>query len=124
MKAVLLIIISCLSTIGLSQAPKFEADNSVHKFADTREGETISHVFTITNTGDAPLIISDYKVACPCTKAELPSNPILPGKSYQMKVTFDTKGKYEWQDRAILLQTNTKKKEEKLRIKVFVIPEK
>lgn len=124
MKVVLFVTLSCFSLIGLSQAPRFEADNEVHKFADTREGELLSHVFTITNTGDAPLIISDYKVACPCTKAELPSNPILPGKSYQMKITFDTKGKYEWQDRAILLQTNTKKKEEKLRIKVYVIPEK
>lgn len=124
MKAVLFILMGLVSTLSLSQAPKFEVDNAIHKFTDTREGELLSHVFTITNTGDAPLIISEYKVACPCTKAELPSNPILPGKSYQMKVTFDTKGKYEWQDRAILLQTNTKKKEEKLRIKVFVIPEK
>lgn len=124
MKIILVAIVSLISALSVAQAPKFEADNPVHKFADTREGELLSHVFTITNTGDAPLIISDYKVACPCTKAELPSNPILPGKSYQMKITFDTKGKYEWQDRAILLQTNTKKKEEKLRIKVYVIPEK
>jgi hypothetical protein len=124
MKTVLVIVMSLIGSFLIAQAPKFEVDNAVHKFADTREGELLSHVFTIKNTGDTPLIISDYKVACPCTKVELPSNPILPGKTYQMKVTFDTKGKFEWQDRAILLQTNTKRKEEKLRIKVFVIPEK
>lgn len=124
MKIILFIAMSVIGSSLIAQAPKFEADNAVHKFADTREGEVLSHTFTIKNTGNAPLIISDYKVACPCTKAELPSEPILPGQSYKMKVTFDTKGKYEWQDRAILLQTNTKKKEEKLRIKVFVISEK
>lgn len=123
MKVVLFVIVSLISAVSLAQAPKFEVDNAVHKFPDTREGEILSHVFVITNTGNAPLIISDYKVACPCTRAELPSNPVMPGESYKMKVTFNSKGKYEWQDRAVLLQTNTKKKEEKLRIKVFVIPE-
>lgn len=123
MKMILIIMMSLTSLGSLAQSPKFAADNPVHKFPDTREGEVLSHVFIITNSGDAPLIISDYKVACPCTKVELPPDPIMPGQSYKLKVTFDTKGKSYVQDRAVLLQTNTKKKEEKLRIKVFVIPE-
>lgn len=113
----------CFLTVSvLAQGSKFSVDNAIHKFEDTKEGQILSHTFVISNTGDAPLIISDYKVACPCTKVDLPTNPILPGQSYKMKVTFDSKGKSEWQDRAILLQTNTKKKEEKLRIKVYVFP--
>jgi hypothetical protein len=76
----------------------------------------------ITNTGDAPLIISEYKVSCPCTKVTLP-DPIPPGKSAVLHVTFETKGKYYEQDRAIILSTNTKKGTEKVRFKVFVIPE-
>lgn len=123
MKIGLVIILSMLSVVSLAQTPKLVAANPIHTFEDTKEGELLSHVFTITNAGDAPLIISDYKVACPCTKVELPTNPILPGKTFNIKVTFDTKGKTYLQDRAILLQTNTKKKEEKLRFKVFVIPE-
>lgn len=124
MKGFILLVLCSISMLTCAQLPKFEADESVHKFPDTREGVLLSHVFTIRNTGDAPLIISEYKVACPCTKVELPMHPILPGHSYPMKVVFDTNGKSEWQDRAILLQTNTKKKEEKLRIKVYVIPAK
>lgn len=108
--------------ISFSQMAKFSVDKSVHTFEDIREGTQLSHVFKITNSGDAPLIIQDYKVACPCTKIELPKNPILPGETYSMKVTFDSNGKTYLQDRSILLQTNTKKKEEKLRIKVYVIP--
>lgn len=123
MNVFLTAIMSLMSLVLLAQAPKFEVDNPVHKFPDTIEGELLSHVFVITNSGDAPLIISDYKVACPCTRVELPSNPIMPGEAYRMKVTFNSRGKYDWQDRAVLLQTNTKKKTEKLRIKVFVIPE-
>lgn len=122
-KYLLSLIMSFLTVVSMAQVPKFEADNALYKFPDTREGEQLSHTFTITNTGDVPLIISDYKVACPCTKAELPTKPIMPGQSYKLKVTFDTKGKTYLQDRSVLLQTNTKKKEEKLRFKVFVIPE-
>lgn len=122
MKTFLILMFSFTSMVTLAQAPKFTVDNSSHKFEDTREGEVLTHTFLVTNSGETPLIISDYKVACPCTKVILPADPVLPGQTYKMKVTFDTKGKTEWQDRAILLQTNTKKKEEKLRIKVYVIP--
>jgi hypothetical protein len=76
----------------------------------------------ITNTGTAPLIISDYKVDCPCTKAELPKKPILPGQTVPLRVTFDTNGKYYFQDRTIHLVTNVKKKDYQLRFKVQVVP--
>lgn len=122
MKTFLVVVFTIVSGVLLSQEAKFSVDNATHKFDDIKEGEQLSHVFVITNSGNAPLIISDYKVACPCTKAELPSAPIAPGQSYKMNVTFDSNGKSEWQDRAILLQTNTKKKQEKLRIKVYVVP--
>jgi hypothetical protein len=35
---------------------------------------------------------------------------------------FDTNGKYYQQDRKIILHTNTKRKLEYLRFKVFVVP--
>lgn len=123
MKSLAMLAILFLQTAAFGQA-KLEVDKDQYKFEDTPEGTLLTATFVLTNTGNAPLLINDYKVACPCTKAELPKSPILPGKSYTMEVTFDTKGKDGWQDRAILLQTNTKKKEEKLRIKVYVYPMK
>jgi hypothetical protein len=118
-----ILFLGLLPLSAVAQSPKLTVDNAIHKFEDTKEGVLLTHTFTITNTGDAPLIINDYKVACPCTKVELPSQPVLPGKSVKLKMSFDTKGKTYLQDRTIILQTNTKKKEEKVRFKVFVIPE-
>ena len=110
------------SAFCISQKAEFSVDKGVFTFPKTKEGPIISHDFVITNTGDAPLIISDYKVSCPCTKVTLP-DPIPPGKSAVLHVTFETKGKYYEPDRAIILSTNTKKGTEKVRFKVFIIPE-
>jgi hypothetical protein len=106
----------------MCQKAEFSVDKGVFTFPKTKEGPVISHDYVITNTGDSPLIISDYKVSCPCTKVALP-DPISPGKSAILHVTFETKGKYYEQDRSIILSTNTKKGTEKVRFKVFIIPE-
>lgn len=110
------------SALGLSQAAEFHFKKDTYKFPDTKEGILLEHEFELTNTGTVPLIISDYKVACTCTKVILPKRPIEPGETYKLKVSFDTNGKYYYQDRSIYLSTNSKKGKERIRIKVNVIP--
>jgi len=117
-----IIIIALNSALGFGQEAEFSIDRAVHKFPHTEQGVELSHEYMITNTGDAPLIISDYKVSCSCTKAILPKNPIQPGETFPLKVTFDTKDKYYFQDRTIMLVTNTKKQLHKIRFKVKVVP--
>ena len=118
--AILIVFLS--SALGYCQEAEFSIDKPVHKFPKVEEGVLLEHFYTVTNTGAAPLIISSYNVSCSCTKVFLPKEPILPGASYQLKVTFDTKGKYYLQDRSIFLKTNTKKEMHRLRFKVKVIP--
>ena len=110
------------SALGFGQVAEFQFKKDVHKFPDTKEGTLLVHDFVLTNNGAIPLIISEYKVECPCTKVDLPKRPIAPGETYKLKVTFDTKGKYYYQDRSIYLTTNTKKGTDRVRIKVNVIP--
>jgi hypothetical protein len=117
-----IIIIALNSALGFGQVAEFSIDKATHKFPETKQGEQLSHDFMITNTGDEPLIISDYKVGCTCTKAILPEEPIQPGETFPLTVTFDTKDKYYFQDRTILLVANTKKEIHKIRFKVKVVP--
>lgn len=116
------LIIVLNSALGFGQEAEFSLTESVFKFPKTKEGIVLEHTFIVTNTGTTPLIISDYSVECKCTKVVLPKEPILPGKKGEIKISFDTEGKYYQQDRIILLSANTKKKVHKLRFKVFVIP--
>ncbi len=115
-------ILSLNSVLGISQEAEFFCKKSTFKFPKTNEGVVLEHVFVVKNTGDAPLKLISYDVECDCTKAFLPEAEIKPGESVEVKVTFDTEGKAYFQDREIRITTNTKKKVEKIRIKVNVIP--
>lgn len=117
-----IIIIALNSALGFCQEAEFSIDQSLHKFPTTKQGAVLTHDYMITNTGDAPLIISDYKVACTCTKAVLPEEPILPGETFALHVSFDTHEKYYFQDRTIILVTNTKKEAHSIRFKVKIVP--
>ena len=122
MRILFILFILFNTALGFSQEAVFSINESVYKFPKTIEGVVLEHTFVFTNTGTVPLFVNDFAVACTCTKVIYSKDPILPGKSGTVKIIFDTNGKYEYQDREILLSVNTKKKTVKLRFKVFVIP--
>ena len=95
---------------------------TTHKFPDTKEGVQLTHTFKFINSGSLPLLISDYKVACSCTKAIYSKEPILPNQEGEIKITFDTNGKYGYQDRIISIYSNATKNLIKIRIKVYIYP--
>jgi len=103
----------------MSQA-EFRFKESSHKFPDTEEGALLEHDYTFTNTGDSPLIISEIKVSCTCTKFTFPTEPILPGAEGIIHVSFDTKDKSEFQNRTLAIYSNAKKSPQKIRFKVKV----
>lgn len=70
---------------------KFET--FIHDFGTIVEGTQATYDFVYTNTGKAPLILTDVKPPCSCTTPEWPKDPLMPGKSAKIKVTFDSKGK-------------------------------
>jgi hypothetical protein len=74
----------------------------------------------VVHCPNAPLVITEAKVACPCTVVEYPKEPIAPGRKGNIHVTFDTKGKIGYQDRIIEIYSNAKKNPVKLRFKVDV----
>ncbi len=122
MKKLIFLLLLLNSALVFSQEAEFSLLEKVLRFPKTNEGEVLEHQFEFENTGETPLIIKDYQVSCSCTKVNIPSEPILPGQKSVIKISFDTNGKYYLQDRIIYLTTNTSKKTEKLRFKVFVIP--
>jgi len=105
-----------------AQMAVFSVPYRTAKFPKTTEGKIIHYTYLVTNKGKAPLIIYSSETECSCTEVELPTSPIEPGKTSKIEVYFNTSGKYFYQDRLITLRTNTRKKIERLHLKVFVIP--
>lgn len=68
-------------------------DEETYDWGKVTDGEKVVHVFKFKNTGKEPLIISNAKGSCGCTVPEYPKEAIAPGKSGEIKVVFDSKGK-------------------------------
>jgi len=65
----------------------------VHDFGAVPEGPTADYTFEFTNVGKEPLIIQNANASCGCTTPEWPKEPILPGKTGKIKVSFATAGR-------------------------------
>ncbi|MBA9072181.1 hypothetical protein GGR22_000307 [Flavobacterium gossypii] len=91
-------------------------------FGTIKEGDKVEHVFTFTNTGDADLIIADAKGSCGCTVPVFKKEPIKPGETSTMKVTFDSTGKPGKQQKSVNITANTASGNELLTIKAEVTP--
>ena len=75
-------------------------------FGDITQGETVSHQFVFTNTGEGDLIISNAKGSCGCTVPKWPKKPIAPGEKAEIKVTFNSSGREGKQKKTVTLVTN------------------
>lgn len=65
--------------------------------------------FTFTNTGNAPLIINQAIASCGCTVPEYTKEPVAPGKSGKINVTYNGKGKFPgYFKKTITIRTNGK----------------
>lgn len=95
---ILLTMAVAFSTVTFAQeaketnphAPNMEFDKLVHDYGKIMENGDGTCVFTLTNTGKEPLILTDAKSTCGCTVPEWTKAPILPGKSTEIKVKYAT----------------------------------
>lgn len=71
--------------------PYIEVDKTVHDYGEIEKGGDPYSFFTVTNSGTEPLLISNAKGSCGCTVPEWSREPVMPGKTTQIKVRYDTK---------------------------------
>ncbi len=106
--------------VGKTTNIKF--DELSYNWGSVKEGDKMTHIFKFKNTGSNDLIISDAHGSCGCTVPEWPKEPIKPGKSGDIKVVFDSKGKPGDQQKTVTLTANTDPANTVLTIKGAVKP--
>ena len=120
-----LVTISKTAEVGAEEEgmPAFTFEKEEHDFGTLIDGEKVTYSFRFTNSGDAPLIISNAKGSCGCTVPNYPKVPIAPGASSSIDVTFDSKGRTGKQSKAVTLTANTNPNRKVIRINSEVITE-
>lgn len=85
-----LYILCTISLISWAQ-PRISTNKDTHHFGQIEWQKPVKVDFTITNTGDKPLVLSNVTVSCACAVADWTKAPIAPGEKGTVTATFDAK---------------------------------
>jgi len=93
MKRILgLMAVLFISISGFAQSgAKLELKNgdTIDYGTTSKEDDNGVRFFEFTNTGNAPLIITEAKSTCGCTVPSWPKEPIAPGKTGKIEVKYN-----------------------------------
>lgn len=81
---------SAQNDVPVLSGPQIKIDKEIHDYGTIEQGAFGECVFTITNTGNEPLVISACKGSCTCTVPSCPKEPVMPGESVKIVVKYDT----------------------------------
>lgn len=105
-----------------SKFPVLTFDKMEHDFGEVEARKNVETEFNYTNTGDAPLVITDIKSSCGCTVPKDWSRaPLEPGDSGKFTVIFNGSGTNKI-TKTITVTANTEKGSEVVKISAFVKP--
>jgi hypothetical protein len=81
------------------KAPEITTENNIsidkatHDFGTVAEsGGNVTATFTVTNNNKSAILLHDVKASCGCTKPTYTETPIEPGKTGEVKASYNPKG--------------------------------
>lgn len=102
--------------------PEITFKETIHEFGNIQYNGNGTYEFAFINTGNEPLILSQPKSSCGCTVPEWPKQPILPGESNVIKVTYKNTNRPGGFSKYVTIFSNAKtNKEVKLTIRGTVL---
>ena len=89
---------AALTFAGFAQAPAAEEEaraeiyfeKTVHDFGTILQKGDGAYQFEFSNTGNAPLLLSNATSSCGCTVPSYPKTPVAPGEKGTIVVKYDT----------------------------------
>jgi len=103
--------------------PAITFDKTEHDFGEIEAKAAVETVFSYTNTGEAPLVITNIKSSCGCTvPSDWSKEPLSPGETGKFTVKFNGSGKNSV-SKTVTVTANTATGKETVKIKAFVKPD-
>lgn len=124
----LMMLVTAVSTGVAANKPaaQISFEQRTYDFGNIAEdGGPARHTFTFTNTGNAPLVIINAVASCGCTQPRWEADPVAPGKTGTVRVTYLPEGRPGEFSKTVTVRTNDPKaKKVVLKITGVVIPKK
>ena len=106
----LALAVACSVSVGADgaakKAPRISVDAKEFNFGRVPNDRGVEHVFTVSNTGDAPLVVSRVQTSCGCTAAMMESSVLKPGTSGRLRVSFNPQRMHQVVTRSITIYSN------------------
>jgi hypothetical protein len=91
------LILMCAVVLGFvlnasaqdNQKPEFKFNEEKHDFGKIPQGTPVTTVFTFTNVGTDPLILTEVKPTCGCTIADYTKTPVKQGATGKITITYN-----------------------------------
>ena len=94
-----------------------------YDFGNIAQNSTNKYVYSFTNTGKEPLIISNAKGSCGCTVPRWPKEPVAPGEKGEIEIIYKPGKQKNTQSKTITITANTEPVNTILKVKANVIPD-
>jgi hypothetical protein len=72
-----------------NQKAEFKFNEEKHDFGKIPQGTPVTTVFTFTNIGQEPLILTNVQPTCGCTIADYTKTPVKYNETGSIKITFN-----------------------------------
>jgi hypothetical protein len=83
--------------------------DTVNNFGTIKAGDSTHLKFQFTNVGETPLFILNTRTSCGCTVTDFPKDPVMPGNSGFIRVTYKSGAQTGEVNKTITVIANTKK---------------
>ncbi len=85
---------------------KVSFEDAVFDFGTIKEGAVVERIYAFKNEGKSPVILSQVSASCGCTTPSFTQTPVLPGKTGEIKVVFDSNGQVGKQQKIVTVVSN------------------
>lgn len=116
----------CMALVAVAmmgQEPVITFEKTEHDFGKIHEEDgRVSVVFEFKNEGMSPLVLSNVRASCGCTTPTWTKEPIEPGQTGSITVTYNPNGRPGRFQKTVTITSNAKEPTVRVYIKGEVIP--
>lgn len=94
MKKIFFLLLAVIPVLAFGQKAVITFEQTTHNFGTIGENDGLAtYEFAFKNDGNAPLILTNVKASCGCTTPEWSREPLAPGQTGKIKVSYNPKNR-------------------------------